>query len=357
MASCLVESMSTAAGKSTICAGLGKKLMDRGLKVGYFKPLLLAAERKESATDKDCEFFKQAFQMEEPAESLCHAAMTIQALEAAKSGGVAGLRHKLNLVHADFTKVAKGRPEMIIEGIGDVSPDKPQALLSQALAESFDAKVLLVARYSTALTAAQVVATAKLYGPRLLGVVLNMVPPSTVANVQSTLVPAIKQAGVDILGVVPMSRTLFAVSVADIAAHLNGEVLNSPNREGALVESIMVGALGIDPALTYFGLKTNKAAVIRGNRADIQLAALETPTSCLVLTGGTRPIQNIRFRAEEKGVPMVLVKDDTLTTLARLEQAFSGARFRQEQKLEALDNLLTQNFDLKAFSGKLGLKL
>lgn len=357
MASCLVESMGPASGKSTICAGLGKKLLDRGVKVGYFKPLLPAVEETGAVTDEDCEYLKQVFRMEEPAEALCPALPSMQALGAVQAGGASAVRSKLGPVHATFVKLAKGREAMVVEGFGDIAPDKPRAVLSQALADSLDAKVLLVARYGPGLTGAQVAATAKLFGARLLGVVLNAVPTARSASVQSTLLPAIKQAGIDVLGVIPESRALFAISVADIADHLEGQVLNNPERAGALVENIMVGALGLDPALAYFGRKGSKAVVARGNRADIQLAALETPTSCLVLTGGSKPIQNIQFRAQEKGVPMIAVKDDTLTALGKLEQAFSGARFRQDEKLQVLDDLLTQNFDLKAFSDKVGLKL
>ena len=45
--------------------------------------------------------------------------------------------------------------------------------------------------------------------------------------------------------------------------------------------------------------------------ADIQLAALETSTSCLILTGNIYPSPSVLNRAEELCVPVLLTKLDT----------------------------------------------
>ena len=49
----------------------------------------------------------------------------------------------------------------------------------------------------------------------------------------------------------------------------------------------------------------NKAVITGGDRADIQLAALETSTKCIVLTGDLYPNAIILARAQECGVPIV----------------------------------------------------
>ena len=110
------------------------------------------------------------------------------------------------------------------------------------------------------------------------------------------------------------------ISISELANCIQGEILNSPEQSGEIVENLMVGVMCVDPAPLYFNLKPDKAVITRGNRADIQLGALETSTKCLILTGGTKPLPDVMQRAEEKGVPILLVEKDTPATLSELER-------------------------------------
>ena len=103
-----------------------------------------------------------------------------------------------------------------------------------------------------------------------------------------------------------------------------------------LVEHLLIGAMGADAALSHFRRRTNKAVFTGGDRVDLQLAALETSTSALVLTGNIRPAASVIDRAEDRQVPIILVTDDTLTTVERAEGIFGHIRFKQEAKIAAL---------------------
>jgi len=93
-----------------------------------------------------------------------------------------------------------------------------------------------------------------------------------------------------------------------------------------------------------------------GDRPDIQLAALETSTKCLILTGNLRPSPIILGRAEEVGVPMILVKQDTLTTVEIIEQFFGKTRFHQEKKIRRFEKMLDERFDFDTFYKELKLE-
>jgi hypothetical protein len=154
--------------------------------------------------------------------------------------------------------------------------------------------------------------------------------------------------GLKALGVLPEERLLTTVSVRELVEGLRGEVLNSPERCDELVENVMVGAMCLDPATTYFALKPNKAVVTRGERADMQLAALATSTKCLVLSGGIKPIPAVLYCAEEKRVPIIVVAGDTLSTMAGIEELLTQARFHQERKLERFGEILDQHLNFEA---------
>jgi BioD-like phosphotransacetylase family protein len=117
----------------------------------------------------------------------------------------------------------------------------------------------------------------------------------------------------------------------------------------------MVGAMSVESALAYFRRKPNKAVITGGDRPDIQLAALETSTKCLILTGNLQPNPIIVRRAEDVGVPMVLVRQDTLTTVEKIERFFGKTRFHQEKKVERFEEMLADRFDFARLYQALGL--
>ncbi len=146
----------------------------------------------------------------------------------------------------------------------------------------------------------------------------------------------------------PEDRALLGVTVGELAEHVGGSILNSQDRSGELVESVMVGAMSVDSSLSYLRLKSNKAVVTRGDRPDIQLGALETSTKCLVLTGNIEPVPGILSRARERDVPIVMVDKDTPGTMEALEDLFDGAGFCDEKKMERLGQGLEKGLDLAA---------
>jgi len=124
------------------------------------------------------------------------------------------------------------------------------------------------------------------------------------------------------MAMVSEERPATGVTVAQIAERLQAEVLCCADNTGEVVENLMIAAMTVDSGLDYFNRKGNKAVIVRAERPDCQLAALATSTRCLVLTGGGRPNPQVLSFAEEKGVPMLLAKQDTLSAVAEMEKLF-----------------------------------
>jgi len=117
----------------------------------------------------------------------------------------------------------------------------------------------------------------------------------------------------------------------------------------------MVGAMGQEKALRFFRRVANKAVITGGDRADIQLAALETSTKCLILTGGFQPSAIVLGRAEELGVPMVLVPYDTLTTVEKTEKIVGHLRIHEAQKVARLKEILTEQVTIDEIKKSIGI--
>ena len=305
-----VVSAEEAAGKTAICAGLGKYLQNNGKKVGYLKP---SASEKSDA-DSDITFIKQ----------------------------ILGISNSVNA-----PDLIKGRDVVLAEGrLGPSSSDAVSQDTYGAVKE-MKAKAIAVEAHSG--QASKYIDAYKGFGENLLGVIVTKVPQSKLKQVQDDAPAQFGAAGINVLGVLPEDRVLFAITVGELADSLQGKILNNAEKSAELVENFMLGAMVVDSGLDYFGRKSNKAAVIRQDRPDMQLAALETSTRCLVLSDSKEePIYSVREKAENRGIPIITTENTTSDIIASIEDTIGRARFNQEQKLTKLAEIIKQNLDLKA---------
>ena len=88
------------------------------------------------------------------------------------------------------------------------------------------------------------------------------------------------------------------------------------------------------------------AVVTGADRTDIQLAALEASTQCLILTGAGSPLPQLINRAEELEVPLLKVDHDTLSTVEVIEQAFGHVRLHEAVKATYAFRLVEENCQL-----------
>lgn len=239
---------------------------------------------------------------------------------------------------------------LLIEGSSDLSESDLQQLV-----QNLNMKTIMVMGYSPELDVAQFLPWQQLFGDQLIGYVINGVTPYLVHESHTELLPAIRDQGLKCLGMIPEDRTLLGLSVSQIVSHLSGEIISGSEFSNNLIEHFLVGGLGLDSGVEYFNLKENKAVVVRGDRPDIQMAALQTPTSCLIATGGIEPIEYVMNEAEEENVPIVMVKTDTITTMEEIEVLHKSACFDHPRKLERYASLIEEFIDIPTIKLNLGL--
>ena len=114
--------------------------------------------------------------------------------------------------------------------------------------------------------------------------------------------------------------------------------------------------MSVSSAIRYFRDMHDKAVITGGDRPDIQLAALQTSTSALVLTGNLYPSPLLLQRANQLGVPVLLVGDDTLATVSSIEKVMGRLRVRGDVKVLRAKELMEQHFDLERFQRLLGVR-
>jgi uncharacterized protein len=153
----------------------------------------------------------------------------------------------------------------------------------------------------------------------------------------------------------PKSDLLRSVSVGELVNQLNAEVLCRRDRLDLMVESLAIGAMNVNSAVKYFRKRRNMAVVTGGDRVEIQQAALETSTQCLILTGQLPPPPFILSRAEELEIPILSVDLDTLTTVEIIDRTFGQVRVHEPIKVQCIRQLMVEHFDIDRLLSKLGL--
>jgi len=354
MVTLYITSTETFSGKSALCVGIGKRLQRDGYTLGYMKPVSSGARLAAGMVDEDAEFFQTTFHLPDAMEDLAPVGITPRLVEEFLAGtDTTDYAAKLK---AAYARVAAGRDVVILEGGSNLREGYLIDLPTPQVAQMLGAQALVVVKYNNDLQVLDDALTArKRLGDCLVGVVLNAVPRQQMPFVQETAKPALEARGVPVLAVLPQERLLLSVSVQELTEFLNGRVLCCEDKTDELVEHLMVGAMGVESALSYFRRKPNKAVITGGDRPDIQLAALETSTKCVILTGNLRPSPIILGRAEEVGVPMILVRQDTLTTVETIERFFGKTRFHLDRKIERFEEMLADRFDFERLYAALGI--
>jgi BioD-like phosphotransacetylase family protein len=355
MISLYIGSTSPYSGKSLLCLGLGRQFENDGLRISYLKPFGTTLTRVgEQITDEDAVFIARALALDEPLDMLCPVVVTQDMIIQAYMGKLERLEEQ---VIEAYKRLSKEKDLILIGGGKNIYDGAFLGLSGVSLIRKLKAKVILIDRYEEDVCIDCILAAREALGDRLIGIIMNRVSRESEGCLRRRAVPFLEGKGIPVLGILPYDSLLTSITVKELAEILNGQIICCEDKIEELVESFSVGAMHVDSALKYFRIKKNKAVITGGDRSDIQLAALQTSTKCLVLTGDLYPNEIIINQAEERHVPIMIVKKDTLSTIEECERILGRIRIRDERKLKRGVELVKERIDLERIYEKLELSL
>jgi BioD-like phosphotransacetylase family protein len=348
-----IASVDSFSGKSLTALAIGLELAGAGYRVGYFKPLgTLPREVGKVTTDEDAHFISERLNPGAPLEAICPVLLGPELTQRALSGSIGDLPGR---VRAAYQRVAEGRDIVLVGGIGDLSRGSLLGLSAPQVADLLGARAIVLAK----LTAEPMVETAflarRLFGERLGGVVFNFVGPDQQESLEGALGRYLEKQGIAVLGAIPRDDLLGAMTVRELTEHLPAKLLCCEKALDNLIVHFVIGAMGVASAAKYFRQIADKAVITGGDRADIQLAALQTATKAVVLTGNIYPSAPIVARAQQLGVPLLLAPHDTLTTVDRIEALSGRLRVRESAKVERARSLFDKHVDISRIMEIAGL--
>ena len=326
-------------GKTALAGVIAAGLVRAGSKVTYFRPGL-----DEGSADPDTIFVQEVVIGSQGEEQQA----APSPLEAERGEGEISPDDLLRQVeNAAQSAVAKGQKLVLeVPSLATSGTDPWQQCLR--VAEAVSGEVVAITEYFKGMDSRQLEVTLRPLKGKLRGVLVNLAPRYRAREAMERLAEGAETFGSPLLGVLPEDRTMMATTVGQLAEHLNAQWVLGEEKADELVCHILIGGNIMDWGPTYFGRHDGQAVVVRGDRPDIQLAALSGQTACLVLTGGHQPIPYVHHEAEEHQVPLLVVAGNTLSTSDALGTLQQRATVRHRRKVDRFGQLLAEHGNIQA---------
>jgi len=324
-----------------------------GYKVGYMKPVgAMPKKVGDKLGDEDALFMQEILGLSEDPEKLTPVVVDHDFKIQAFSGKCENLLQKIKEAYA---LLSKDKDIMLVSGSGSMYSGRYCNVDGVNLVKELDCKSIVIDRYDKELNYDYLAVLKDELKDRLIGCVLNDIPPSFNEELNKMIVPFLESKGVKVLGIIPRDPLMGAIKISDLAKRLGGRIIVANEKADKVVENFLIGTMQVENFMTHFKKNPKAAVIVGGDRSDVQLVALEGNCQCLVLTGNLYPNDIIMTRAEVLGVPIILVRDDTYTVAQKMDAILSRVKLRDVIKVQHGTKLVSSLLDFDYIKKQLGL--
>ncbi len=340
----------TLTGKTMVALGIAARLRSAGKKVGYYKPVgQRSFELSTSGQDIDEDAFlmRDVLKMKVDMECICPIVRTQSSIDEFLKFGHEDLLQKISEC---YTKIAQGMDYVIVEGTKAPWHLLHVGLSTAQIAKNLNAEVICLVNFPDITAIDEILMQRDFFqahGVEKVGIVLNMVPPMLKSIVSEKVEPFVRDNGMNFCGAIFTNRELFSPTIRDIQRVLEGQMIHGEAKLDSLVDHFLVGSMAPENALKWFRRVKNKAVITGGDRADICLAAMETDTNLLILTGGMGPDIRTLARAREVDVPMMMTAHDTYTAGRLVDGIVGTVNAEDKERIDAVERIVGGAIDLE----------
>ncbi len=343
------------AGKNTLSIGLGLRFERDGHNPGYMKPVgTMPFERDGKIADEDSCFVQDVLNRNEPTELVTPLVITqdfrVRAFSSQVDTGVL-----LEGIKKAYAELSARYDLMLVAGAGSMFSGRYCRLDGISLVRELGLKALIIDRLDQELNYDILVSLKDSLGDSLAGVIINDIPSNFMDEVEGLIKPFLERNKVPVLGIIPSDPLMGSVRASDLAECLGGRMVASQNRSERMVESFLIGSMQVENFMAYFRRTSSSAVIVGGDRADVQLVAIEGDCACLILTGNLYPNDIILSRADSLNVPIIMVREDTYSVAKKMDQLLNRHKLRDIRKIRQAAQLVSSNTDFHALSQALGL--
>ena len=347
-------------GKTTTSLGLLAAIRERGLRLGFVKPvgqryLVIAGTR----ADEDAVLMSEVFGLTDALNDMSPVTLPRRFTTDFIMGRVAD--DLAAQVRAAYDRVAAGKDVVVVEGTGHAGVGAVINLSNAAAAAMLEAPVIIVSEGGIGRPIDEIVLNAALFaahGVEVLGAVVNKVDVESHPHLPEVLDRGLAQHGVELLGCIPYSEFLANPSLELIVTHLDGELLAGEATPGLTIGWVAIGAMQAKHAVEL--LRDRTLVITPGDREDLIRAAIEVNRAAatprvigLVLTGGFRPAASVLAELRGAGLFAYLVGTDTYRTAQAVDEILVKTHPSDVEKIETIIELVDRAIDVDALLARL----
>jgi len=229
---------------------------------------------------------------------------------------------------------AEPLPAAVPSAGADVSLVEAPAGDPRGVLESLSARAVVVVAYADPLPA-DLPSFCGALGQSCAGVAITRVPARRLEATRA----AAAATGIHLLGLIPEDRTLAAPTLGALAEALDAGCSSLNSAAETVIDRPIISSISADPAQGYFARYSPNAVIVRSDKPDQQLGALNAGAPCLIVTGGLPLLSYVEERAAEEGIPLLRTRYDTVATVERLEALYGVTPFSGRAKVERIAEL------------------
>jgi hypothetical protein len=347
-------------GKTTTSLGLLAAIRDRGLRLGFVKPvgqryLVVDGTR----ADEDAVLMRSVFGLPDALNDMSPVTLPRHFTTDFIMGRI---DEDLGAeVTAACDRVATDRDVVVIEGTGHAGVGAVVGLSNARAAAIVGAPVIIVSEGGVGRPIDEIVLNRALFaaaGVEVLGAVVNKVDTESHPQLPDILERGLAQHDIPLLGCIPYSEFLANPSLELIATHLDGELLAGEATPGATIGWVAIGAMQARHAVEL--LRDRTLLITPGDRDDLLRAAIEVNRSVspprvigIILTGGFRPPDSVLGELRDAGVFAYLVKTDTYRTAQAVDEILVKTHAADVEKIDTIIELVGGALDVDGLLARL----
>lgn len=339
-------------GKTTTSLGLLAALQKRYPRIGYIKPVgQRFVEVAEHKIDEDTVLMDSVYQLDCPLVDMSPIAIepdfTRKYLQSSNREAL------VKKIEKAFDRVAWEKDFVLCEGSGHAGVGSVFDLSNAQVAKVLKAKVVIVSRGGIGKPIDEVALNQALFekeGVEIIGVIINKVIPEKLEFVTEFARRGLKRKGLELLGVLPHRTILSKPSMDLVCDELQAELLNSETQIHNMVDDVVVGAMGVNNAMRFFG--QGVLLITPGDREDIILAAATAgqnggpKLAGIVLTGGLRPGNAVLKVIRATEYPILLAPQDSYEVASIVHDLTVKTRPDDTEKIDVIRDLIAQHVDV-----------
>ena len=347
-------------GKTTTSLGLLAAIRDRGLRLGFVKPVgqrYLVVEG--TRADEDAVLMSEVFDLPDALNDMSPVTLPRHFTTDFIMGRV---DEDLGAtVTAACDRVATDRDVVVIEGTGHAGVGAVIGLSNARAAAMLESPVIIVSEGGVGRPIDEIVLNHALFaaqGVEVLGAVVNKVDVVSHPQLPEILERGLSQHGIPLLGCIPYSEFLANPSLELIVTHLDGELLAGEATPGATIGWVAIGAMQARHAVEL--LRARTLLITPGDRDDLVRAAVEANRGAeiprgigLILTGGFRPPDPVLAELREAGIFAYLVGTDTYRTAQAVDEILVKTHASDVEKIDTIIELVGGALDVDGLLARL----